>query len=83
MMPFDLNSDDFVFDQDILVQAAIMKLRIGDIPVPAKYFDEASSINFIRSTKYGLETLRALVRYSLHRSGLKHRKAFIPNQKAS
>ena len=78
-MPFDLNSDDFVFDQEILVQAAVMRLRIGDIPVPAKYFADASSINFLRSAKYGLETLAALCRYVLHKTHLKRCDAFISN----
>jgi len=71
MLPFEKNSDDFVFDQEILVQAAYFGLRIGEIPVPALYFDEASSINFGRSVKYGLETLLTVGKYLLHRSQLK------------
>jgi glycosyltransferase involved in cell wall biosynthesis len=69
-VPWDLNSDDFVFDCEFLVQAAAMGLRIGDIPVPARYFEEASSINFRRSTRYGLESLKTILRYYLHRLGL-------------
>lgn len=65
-VPFELNSDDFVFDQEILVQAIAFGFRIGEIPVPTRYFEEASSINFIRSVKYGLQTLLTLVRYELH-----------------
>jgi glycosyltransferase involved in cell wall biosynthesis len=72
------NSDDFVFDQQILIQAAALELRIGEIPVSAKYFDEASSINFIRSTKYGLETLINVGRFVLHRSGIAKFKTFYP-----
>jgi len=64
---FELCSDDFIFDQHILVQAAAAGLRIGEIPVPARYFSEASSINFRRSFKYGLETLWILLRYVLHK----------------
>lgn len=64
---FDLNSDDFVFDQHIIVQAAALGLRIGEIPVPAKYFADASSINFSRSVKYGFETLWILFRYIIHK----------------
>jgi len=56
-LPWELNSDDFVFDQQFLHQAAFLGLRIGDIPVAARYFDEASSISFKRSVVYGLSTL--------------------------
>lgn len=66
-LPFEENSNDFVFDQQILMQAAYYGFRIGEIPVPAKYFEEASSINFIRSTKYGIETLLTLLKYSTNR----------------
>ncbi|MDR2192553.1 MAG: glycosyltransferase family 2 protein [Endomicrobium sp.] len=78
---FELDSDDFVFDQHILVQAAAAGLRIGEIPVPAKYFDEASSINFRRSFKYGLETLFVLVKYILHKWRILPNKMFERNQK--
>jgi glycosyltransferase involved in cell wall biosynthesis len=79
---FEINSDDFVFDQHILVQAAAVGLRIGEIPVPAKYFDEASSINFKRSFKYGLETLWVLVKYILHKSRVLPDKMFKQNKKS-
>lgn len=65
------NSDDFVFDQQFLVQAAACRLRIGDVPVAARYFAEASSINFRRSCVYGLSTLWTLARFLIHRAGLK------------
>jgi glycosyltransferase involved in cell wall biosynthesis len=64
------NSNDFVFDQEILIQAAFLGFRIGEIPVPAKYFEEASSINFSRSTKYGLETLICVLKFMLNKTGL-------------
>ncbi|MDR1942279.1 MAG: glycosyltransferase family 2 protein [Endomicrobium sp.] len=83
LINFDLNSDDFVFDQHILVQAAALGLRIGDIPVEAKYFDEASSINFRRSVKYGLETLWILFRYILHKIRILPSKMFIAKQNKS
>jgi len=76
---FDLCSDDFVFDQHIIAQAAACGLRIGDIPVSAKYFEEASSINFIRSSKYGLETLLILSRYLLNKWRIVPQKFFKPN----
>lgn len=55
------NSNDFVFDTQFLVQAIYAGYRVGDIPVPTRYFQEASSINFARSVKYGLQTLWTLV----------------------
>lgn len=57
------NSDDFVFDTQILFQAIEKNYRIGEIPVPVRYFSEASSINFSRSVKYGLQTLCIALRY--------------------
>ena len=68
-VPYDLNSDDFVFDQELIAQvvAAGMAPRIGEIAVPTRYFDEASSVGFRRSVVYGLSTLRVVARYLLHR----------------
>lgn len=63
MLPFHKYSDDFVFDQEILIDAARNKLRIGEIAVPVRYFPEASSINFVRSSKYGMMTLLSLLKY--------------------
>lgn len=68
-VPFEANSDDFVFDAQFLVQAAHFGFRIGDIPAPARYFEEASSIDFRRSTVYGLSILWVLARTVLHRIG--------------
>lgn len=64
-IPWDTNSDDFVFDTQFLVQAVYFGFRLGDVPVPVRYFAEASSINFVRSTKYGLQTLWMLIKYLL------------------
>jgi len=74
-IPFEKNSDDFVFDTQFLVQAVRFGFRLGDIPVPVRYFDEASSINFRRSLKYGISTLGVVGQYWLdrcriYRSGL-------------
>jgi glycosyltransferase involved in cell wall biosynthesis len=77
-VPWELNSDDFVFDQQFLHQAAVMGLRIGDIPVAARYFSEASSINFFRSTVYGLSTLWVMVLVLLHRTGVRRDRRFEP-----
>lgn len=70
-IPFEKNSNDFVFDQQILFQAAFYGFRIGEIPVPARYFEEASSINFARSFRYGIETLINLVKFILQKSGIR------------
>ena len=61
------NSNDFVFDTQILAQAAYFGFRIGDILIPARYFPEASSINLKRSFKYGLGTLGVVIKYLLQR----------------
>lgn len=70
-IPFEQNSDDFVFDTQFLVQAVHFGFRLGDVPVPVRYFDEASQINFRRSTKYGLQTLTTVGAYWLNRLGLR------------
>jgi len=64
-VPWRINSNEFVFDQQFLIQSAFLNLRIGDVPVPAKYFKDASSINFCKSVRYGLETLWTLLLYIL------------------
>jgi GT2 family glycosyltransferase len=68
-IPFMENSNDFVFDTQVLIQAATFGFKIGEVPAIGKYHADASSINFWTSTVYGLETLRALLRYVLHRAG--------------
>jgi glycosyltransferase involved in cell wall biosynthesis len=70
-LPLSSFSNDFVFDQEILVSAHSAGFRIGEIAVPVRYFPEASSINFIRSTKYGLMILYTLVLYILNNLGVK------------
>src|ERR671939_1491155 len=67
-LPFLLNSDNFVFDQEIMAQAVCHGFRVGEIPVPTRYFAEASSVNFERSVEYGVDVLRLVVRYLLHRA---------------
>jgi len=66
-IPFILNSDDFVFDTEIIAQVEMLKLSTSEIPVPTRYFKEASSINFFRSVKYGLETLKIMFQFLLHK----------------
>ncbi|MDP2629819.1 MAG: glycosyltransferase family 2 protein [Candidatus Uhrbacteria bacterium] len=64
---FTNNSDDFVFDSQVLFQIIEKGYRIGDIPVPVRYFSEASSINFTRSLRYGLLTLFIAIKFFLKR----------------
>ncbi len=65
---FESNSDDFVFDNEILAQLCFKKARIGEISCPAKYFSAASSINFSRSIRYGLGVLRVSISYFLQKN---------------
>jgi len=69
-LPWEGNSDDFVFDQQFLYQAAALRFRLGDVPVSVRYFPEASSINFRRSCVYGLETLWVMLQFKLHMIGV-------------
>jgi len=66
-LPLGENSDDFVFDNELLAQAAVFGFRIGELSCPASYFPDASSINFRRSVVYGLGVLWTCVRVLLHR----------------
>jgi glycosyltransferase involved in cell wall biosynthesis len=70
-IPYRLNSDDFVFDQELVAQAVALGMRVGEIAVPTRYFEEASSVNFRRSVVYGLSTLRVVLRFMLHRMRLR------------
>jgi glycosyltransferase involved in cell wall biosynthesis len=78
-IPFDRNSDDFLFDTQFLVQAVRLGYRLGDIPVPVRYFDAASSIDFWRSVVYGVGTLGMLAIYWLDRLRIKRSRLFVPN----
>lgn len=64
-IPFLLNSDNFVFDTEVIAQAVAFGFRIGEIAVPTRYFKEASSVNFKNSVIYGLSTLAVMIRYLL------------------
>ena len=71
---FRMNSDGFVFDQEIIAQAVSAGFRIAEIAVPVRYFAEASSASFFASCAYGLKILWVVTRYILHRSGIKRSK---------
>jgi glycosyltransferase involved in cell wall biosynthesis len=69
-LPIEENSDDFVFDNQFLAQAVMHGARIGEISCPTKYFPEASSINFRRSSIYGLGVLKTSIEFRLAKWGL-------------
>lgn len=73
---FEACSDDFVFDQQFLVQARVHRLRIGAVPVPTHYGPESSSIPLGRSTRYAFGTLMTLGRYVLYRAGWRSQELF-------
>lgn len=73
---FSHNSDDFVFDNEMASQVFMNGYEIGEITCPTKYFEEASSINFSRSMKYGMGVLRVSFTYRLHKWGLLKSKLY-------
>src|SRR5215467_14413650 len=77
-IPFENNSDDFVFDTQFLVQAVRLGFRLGDVPIPVRYFAEASSINFRRGLRYGLLTVAVVFQYWLDRLGVCRSRCFRP-----
>jgi len=75
-VPFLRNSNNFVFDTEMIFQAQHFGFRFAEVPVSTRYFNEASSISFWASIQYGLGTLGVATRYLLHRSGLRHYDVF-------
>lgn len=75
-MPFVLNSNDFIFDNEIIIQGIIKKLRFKEIPVITKYFRDASTVSFIESTKYGFQVILTILKYLLHKYNIKKFKQF-------
>jgi glycosyltransferase involved in cell wall biosynthesis len=80
-LPLGENSDDFVFDNQMLAQCVHFGYSIGEVSCPTKYFEEASSINFRRSVQYGLGVIGTTLRYALQRAGLVHSAIFSPEGK--
>jgi glycosyltransferase involved in cell wall biosynthesis len=81
ILPLEKNSDNFVFDNEMLVQAVYFGFEIGEVSCPTKYFREASSINFSRSVIYGLGVLGTSLRFILHRANLWKFGIFMPKAK--
>lgn len=78
-LPLRRNSDDFVFDNEMLAQAVAFGFRIGEISCPTRYFDDASSINFRRSVRYGFGVLGTTALFLLRRTGLARPPLFEPD----
>ena len=72
----EMNSDKFIFDQEILAQIVNLKMRITEVPVPTRYFAQASSASFFASCRYGISILWLLARYVFHHSGVLHQRQF-------
>jgi len=80
-LPLDNNSDDFVFDNQMLAQIIYAHYRIGEVTCPTRYFKDASSINFGRSVTYGIGVLQTALQFRLHRWGLQKNPLFAPLDK--
>jgi glycosyltransferase involved in cell wall biosynthesis len=76
---FDENSDDFIFDTEIIAQGMACNLFFREVAIETRYFPEASSINFPRSIKYGFGVLFTLIRYVLHKRGILVTSQFLPS----
>ena len=74
------NSDDFIFDTEIIAQGMACNLRFQEVPIVTRYFPEASSINFRRSVIYGFGILNVILRYSLHKTGVWRFHQFEPKK---
>jgi glycosyltransferase involved in cell wall biosynthesis len=81
-LPLLRNSDQFLFDNQMLAQAIFWEYRIGEISCPTRYFPEASSINFSRSVVYGFGVLKTSLQFRLHRMGLKRFDTFCDREDA-
>jgi glycosyltransferase involved in cell wall biosynthesis len=79
---FLANSDDFIFDQEIVAQLVRAGARFAEIPVPTRYFPEASSATLGASVKYGLKILRLVLRYTCHRAGVRYYAFLEPHPEA-
>ena len=75
-LPLLENSDDFVFDNQMLAQCVHFGFHIGEVSCPTKYFEEASSINFRRSVTYGLGVLATALKFGLQRAGIRNDRIF-------
>jgi glycosyltransferase involved in cell wall biosynthesis len=70
----EMNSDNFIFDQEIMAQFVENGARVAEVPVPTRYFPQASSASFVQSTIYGLSILTLLARFLVHKAGWRNRQ---------
>jgi hypothetical protein len=82
LIRFEENSDDFVFDTEIIAQGMANNLFFQEVPIETRYFPEASSINFRRSVLYGFGVLWVLLKYELHQKGFLKVKLFLPKNQS-
>ena len=75
-IPFDENSDNFIFNNEFLLQSHYFRFEIGEVSCPTKYFPEASSINFYRSLRYGLLCCLTPIKFRLNKLGILKLKIF-------
>ena len=75
-VPFQRFSNDFVFDQQFTIAAIAKDVKIGEVPIPVRYYEESSSIQFWPGVKFGLGSLAALILYLIHKWGVYHSKIF-------
>jgi len=75
------NSNDFVFDNQMLCQTLYFGFDVGEVSCPALYFDDASSISFSRSVTYGMGVMQTAMKYAMARRGMGHFRIFNPNGK--
>lgn len=75
-LPLEENSDDFVFDNEMIAQAVFFGYRVGEISCPTRYFEEASSINFSRSVRYGFGVLNTSLKFRLHKMSVVQSRIF-------
>jgi glycosyltransferase involved in cell wall biosynthesis len=79
-LPLNLNSDDFIFDNEILAQVIYFGYRIGEVSCPTRYFEEASSIGFRKSVVYGIGVLKTAITYRLHKMRIVHSRLFLDGE---
>lgn len=79
-IPFEKNSDKYIFDTEMLAELSMGRFRVTEIPIPTHYGEDSRSPNFWKSTEYGFMTLGVLLKYILHRSGLRTYPQFVINR---
>ena len=80
---FEANSDNFVFDTQIIAQGVAAGMRIREVPIRTRYFDEASQVGFWRGVRYGLAILQTMVHYKLHKKRIWSHPIFRPRAAAA